>query len=316
MYFIVKLRSRSCEGMLRVRKVSLLNISNLNCILLHGIYRFQKGFHRYEIYNFSNQKMTEEFRKHLGELLKSSDFSDVTLVSDDHKIFKGHKNILSGFSPILMNLFKIDSQYHQTLLHLNGINSTEISVLMEFIYFNTFPKTWSEQLQSAVISLQIKGLQEHINEKGTADDMRGEYFEAEEAEDLDFKPTNTEVSESYFNYMPITKKNLYKVKLSDLVKIEDQDSLDKSQEKTKELFNHSMTDLDKNTKVSSSNESNKKTEIIEYKCELCHFITTKNSRLKEHINQKHLAIKEDTPCDECDYNPKDKRNLAKHNKCA
>ena len=88
-------------------------------------------------------KMSEDFLEHIGELLKSSDFSDVTLVSDDQKIFKGHKNILSGFSPVLMNLFKIDSQNYQTLLHLNGINSNEINILMEFIYFNIFPKTWT-----------------------------------------------------------------------------------------------------------------------------------------------------------------------------
>ena len=58
-----------------------------------------------------NEKMSEDFLKHIRELLKSSDFSDVTIVSDDQKIFKGHRNILSGFSPVLKNLFKVDSQY-------------------------------------------------------------------------------------------------------------------------------------------------------------------------------------------------------------
>ena len=261
--------------------------------------------------------MSEDFLEHIGELLKSSDFSDVTLVSDDQKIFKGHKNILSGFSPVLMNLFKIDSQNYQTLLHLNGINSTEINVLMEFIYFNIFPKTWTEQLQSAVIALQIKGLQEHIQEnieliteKGPADDMSGKSIEAELStlkpqktevgesyEDLTLKPKNAEVSESYINDEPNAKKNIYKVKLSDLVKIRDQDSLIKSQKETKV------------TNKLSSNESNKKTERVEYKCELCNFFTNGNVKLKEHTNQKHLGIQIK---DKCEYNPRDKRNLAKH----
>ena len=101
----------------------------------------------------------DDFMKHFREILNSSDFSDVTIVSDDLKIFKGHRNILSVFSPVLKSLFKIDS-HHLSSLYLNGINSTEINVILEFIYFNTLPPKWTKQLESAVDSLQIKGLQD------------------------------------------------------------------------------------------------------------------------------------------------------------
>ena len=106
--------------------------------------------------------MSEEFFEHIGELLKSSDFSYVTIVSEDQRIFKGHRNIISGFSPVLKKLFKIDFNNQPALLYLNGINSSEINAIMEFIYCNTIPKTWTEQLKSAIISLEIKGLLEHI----------------------------------------------------------------------------------------------------------------------------------------------------------
>lgn len=254
--------------------------------------------------------MSEEFIKHIRALLKSSDFADVTLVSDDQKIFKGHKNILSGFSPVLRNLFKVDSQYHQTLLHLNGINSTEIGVLMEFIYSNTLPKVWTKQLQSAIISLQIKGLQKHIpenievvTEKGTVDDI---LEESKEAKDLILKPTNTEVGESYVKKN--AKENIYKVKLSDLVKISVQDSLNKPHDQNKVLDSPSLNESVPNKP--SPNESN--TERVEYKCDLCNFIATQNYKLQQHTNKKHLGIKEDTPCDKCDYNPRDRGNLLKH----
>ena len=101
----------------------------------------------------------DDFMKHFREILNSSDFSDVTIVSDDLKIFKGHRNILSVFSPVLKSLFKIDS-HPSPSLYLNGIDSTEINVILKFIYFNTIPPKWTKQLESAVDSLQIKGLKD------------------------------------------------------------------------------------------------------------------------------------------------------------
>ena len=105
----------------------------------------------------------DEFLKHFRQILETSDFSDVTIVSDDLKIFKGHRNILSVFSPVLKSLFKIDS--HQKIdssLYLNGIHSTEINDILKYIYFNTIPPKWTKQLESAVNSLEIKALQDQI----------------------------------------------------------------------------------------------------------------------------------------------------------
>ena len=107
--------------------------------------------------------MGADFIKHMRQLLESSDFSDVTIVSDDQKIFKGHRNILSTFSPVLRNLFKVDHQY-PSLLYLNGVKSTEINAIMKYIYSNKLPNTWTEQLESAVNSLQISSLREKVEE--------------------------------------------------------------------------------------------------------------------------------------------------------
>ena len=91
------------------------------------------------------------------DLWSSSDFSDVTIVSEDQEQYRGHRNIISAFSPILKKLFKLDSQ-NPSLLYLNGINSAEIQAIMNYIYLNEIPETWTQQLQSVVSSLQIKGL--------------------------------------------------------------------------------------------------------------------------------------------------------------
>ena len=349
--------------------------------------------------------MSELFKIHIGELLKSSDFSDVTIVSDDQKIFKGHRNILSGFSPVLNKLFKVDSPYHPALLYLSGINSSEINAIMEFIYCNTIPKTWTEKLKSAIITLEINCLLEHIpatqinlpslpeieieknptlrrglfsdhetipfesksnstegkdlikkasktevsESNGTADEsnvkiklsdlvelkaqhslkestslpeiktektlalrrilfsegenpVESQEYEIAKADDLISKATNTDESESNTIRMSIANGNHVKVKLSDLVEMRSQHSLNELQEKT-----------EANDKT-SQHESQHKGVVKVYKCEMCNFIASQRDNLQKHINRKHLGIKDDTPCDQCDYNPRDRRNLIKHKK--
>ena len=238
----------------------------------------------------SNEKMSEDYLKHIRELLKSSDFSDVTIVSDDQKIFKGHRNILSGFSPVLKKLFKVDSQYHPALLYLNGINSSEINAIMEFIYCNTIPKTWTEQLKSAVISLEIKGLLEHIlvtqsNLPSLSEIEIGKTIPVErikeenygtEAKDFIQKAFKTEVIDSNVSGMCIANGSHVKVRLSDLVEMRAQYSPKESQ-------------------------SHKKIRTFS----------------KPNLIDSNPSIKEsdkDDPCDQCDYNSTDKSNLSKHKK--
>ena len=316
--------------------------------------------------------MSEEFFEHIGELLKSSDFSDVTIVSDDQKIFKGHRNILSGFSPVLKNLFKIDTNNQPALLYLNGINSSHINAIMEFIYCNTIPKTWTKQLQSAVISLEIKGLQEQIPdtqlnlpslpeiEIEKTPSLRRALFsdhkspvESQEkvstnADDVISKATDAELSKSNLIGLPIAKGYSVKVKFSDLVEMRSQHSLNESLEKPetndKTSQNESHEETEANDKT-SQDESNKKTpvylrtcnqcnpaiqftskfkwtnhlsqhkEVVKvYKCEMCNFKASQRVNLQQHINKSHLGRKDDTPCDQCDYNPRDRRNLIKHKK--
>ena len=259
------------------------------------------GLIRFRIEIFIELKMSEVFKIHIGELLKSSDFSDVTIVSDDQKIFKGHRNILSGFSPVLKKLFKVDSQYHPALLYLNGINSSEINAIMEFIYCNTIPKTWTEQLKSAVISLEIKGLLEHIpvtqsNLPSLSEIEIGKTIPVErikeenygtEAKDFIQKAFKTEVIDSNVSGMCIANGSHVKVRLSDLVEMRAQYSPKESQSHKKIRTFSKPNLIDSNPSIKES---------------------------KQHTNKKHLVITDDTQCDQCDYNPRDRRNLIKHKK--
>ena len=144
--------------------------------------------------------------------------------------------------------------------------------------------------------------------------MRGE--STEEAKDA-----KTDISGTNFSGMKNTT-GTKKVKLSDLVEMRVQqpslDFLKKFNESNKEMKAQSRT-CDQCSPViqfTSNFELRKHLKLWHksgpFKCELCSFIALQPRQLQEHTNRKHLGIKEDTPCDQCDYNPRDQGNLLKH----
>ena len=79
----------------------------------------------------------DSFGDHLKDMMKdmlvSEDLSDVTIITEDQKRFKAHKNILSSASPVLKELMKGHHEANQ-LLFMKGVFSAEIKSIMDFIY--------------------------------------------------------------------------------------------------------------------------------------------------------------------------------------
>ena len=114
--------------------------------------------------------------------------------------------------------------------------------------------------------------------------------------------------------MPTDKTKYTRLKLPELVKKAVQPGLRKDAKKIRNWKTCDQCDL----RFISDQELTKHIiswhNRVEYKCEMCNFSTFIKVKLEQHTNIKHLGMKEDTPCDQCDYNPKDKRNLTKHKK--
>ena len=67
------------------------------------------------------------------KLLETSEFADITLVSEDGQQFKGHKVLLGFFCPFFMELLK-KSDHPHPLVHMVGVKSAELSALLDFLY--------------------------------------------------------------------------------------------------------------------------------------------------------------------------------------
>ena len=67
------------------------------------------------------------------DLIKTKDFADVTLVTDDEKCLKAHRIILSAYSSVLKNILQIDPQSKQVIF-LSGIQHSEMESILQFMY--------------------------------------------------------------------------------------------------------------------------------------------------------------------------------------
>ena len=88
-------------------------------------------------------------------------FQDVTLVSDDHKQISAHKVILSAGSGYFNNVLSETAHSHP-LLCLDGINSSDLNNVLDFIYTGEL-QLYHEDLDrflTVAKKLQLQGLEE------------------------------------------------------------------------------------------------------------------------------------------------------------
>jgi len=83
---------------------------------------------------FSWHTYTDHLRDMLKEMMTSNDFADVTLVCDDKKEIKAHRNILSACSPVFKNMLKIVQQSNHPVIYLRGIQHLEMESILKFVY--------------------------------------------------------------------------------------------------------------------------------------------------------------------------------------
>ena len=73
---------------------------------------------------------------HLRDMMKemmNDEFADVTLITEDKKHIKAHKNILSASSPVFKDVVKLELG-GKPVIYLKSINYSEMESIMQFIY--------------------------------------------------------------------------------------------------------------------------------------------------------------------------------------
>ena len=84
--------------------------------------------------NFQQEKSPLNYvRNIMKELIASTDLTDVTLICEDKKQIRAHKNILGVSSNFFRDIFKSDKSSHQTI-YLRGIKHSVMAPILQFVY--------------------------------------------------------------------------------------------------------------------------------------------------------------------------------------
>ena len=122
---------------------------------------------------FSWHTYTDHLRDMLKEMMTSNDFADVTLVCDDKKEIKAHRNILSACSPVFKNMLKIDQQSNHPVIYLRGIQHLEMESILKFVYLgetSIHQDSLTEFIQTAKL-LEIREFDKSVEESRGLDQM-------------------------------------------------------------------------------------------------------------------------------------------------
>ena len=71
--------------------------------------------------------------KSFSTLRQEQDFNDVSLISDDHEVFSGHKVVLSASSEFFKSILR-KADHAKPMIYLNGVGSKELSQILDYIY--------------------------------------------------------------------------------------------------------------------------------------------------------------------------------------
>ena len=85
-------------------------------------------------YKLSWPDYSDYLQDTLRKMMNSESYKDVTLVCDDMRQIRAHRNILSTCSPIFKNILEIDSQNRNAVVFFRGVNHQDMESIITFIY--------------------------------------------------------------------------------------------------------------------------------------------------------------------------------------
>ena len=68
------------------------------------------------------------------DLLKEGHFTDVTLVSNDMKLYAAHRTILSSASSVFKELLMLQPHHKDPMLFMKDVSQADLKCLLEFVY--------------------------------------------------------------------------------------------------------------------------------------------------------------------------------------
>ena len=274
-------------------------------------------------YNLAWHTYSEHQREIMQKMLICDDFKDVTLISDDKKPIKAHRNILSACSPVFKNIFQMEINNHP-VIYLRGIKHSEIESILQFIYLGE-TKLYKDCLNELLLvaknleieefskNVEFEKLQDYqtdngqLNEKfNKSNEIQSTSKEESSAISLWSVLQNRIKSKSSKNFESEATKHDYLPKHiqsdrkdEEIQKIIEEDTKDEipifNIQSEDEGIQYELNGFDYQspqhslleTRIESKNEGTK------YECDQCDYQSTYKYRMKKHIQLQHENVKYD-----------------------
>ena len=239
---------------------------------------------------------SNHLREAMQDLMISSDFADVTLVTDDKQQIKAHRNILSACSPFFQNIFQLHSNFANTVIFLRGIEHSEVESIIQFLYLGEarfHEDRMSEFLQVAK-DLEIKNMSTGIL-------MNDQTALKEESDEHEIIVAQTLDEDSNVKYQVQT----------DTRQIIKHNAPNKKRTRTN-VANYLCDQCDKQFKMQGHLNSHIQSVHggVKYDCNQCDYQFSTQGSLNTHIQSKHDGVK--YVCNQCDYQASFQRALTRH----
>ena len=133
--------------------------------------------------NLNWQDYSDHFKEIIQNLLKSTNFEDVTLVCDDKTRLKAHKFVLSGCSSFFQSVIEELPQKKDSVIYLRGVLGQEMNSILQFMYYGqtTFHQDRMNEFLNVAKSLEVKGISQDVECNATDSPQNHEKNEFKES---------------------------------------------------------------------------------------------------------------------------------------
>ena len=256
---------------------------------------------------------SDHLREMMKEMMTSDIYTDVTLVCDDKKQLKAHRNILSACSPVFKDILQIDTRSIQPIIYLRGIEHSEMESILQFIYFGeaSFYECRLDELLLAAKSLGVRELSDFVRPELHLN------IEKSKTQNEDHETTD-EIYPEKENFGECQDQQVIKQDMSDdLVQQNFEHELELELEALKDSNEHQAEVSREETIEQFSNETNtiKDQSLVQYRvknlnCSECDIHFKSDISLRIHIQSVHEGL--GYKCNQCDMNFTSKYGLRRH----
>ena len=275
-----------------------------------------------EKYKSTMHTHSDHLREMLHEMMKTNEFSDVTLVCDDKKQIKAHRNILSASSPVFKNILQIDTQSNHPVIYLRGIKYQDMESILQFIYLGkvTFYQERMNEFLFVANNLEIKELTknvEEVSEPVTSDRTEGLGLFAQPKVSGQSPKVNSPVKNCKNPVNNVNIEEKMETEAIDKVDLTLAEDFEETQEEEGEVVKFACNQCQYQTAEEEDMTDHIKTvhESIparesKYPCNQCGKQFTFESNLRTHIQSTHEAVK--YSCTKCPYETTKQEKLTNH----